>query len=571
MSVGAAPHRYLTTNSTVKATARMNERLVSYNGSCVSSTKDTHSPIHLPYPIMTTKKSSFSSSSVSSDTDGYYDSHATTTTTTNNNNNNYFNYNQNHNQPKSNRAEFQSIPIHQSILRHIEHIGVGLKPQKKRKKLLRRTNKAKQIVGGGGGSRPTRDSNNGRSSGILDSTDEETYFSVRRERWTRSSTPGNGAGMTDAGRRASLSSSALWLPPPPFSSFANRADPNSTYGSSDQTIRRLPVKILGSAGTVKDDMPRSSKGLPEIAIAGRSNVGKSTLLNALLYGNLYGDDDTSKKTKNTKAPKERKYERGKTPIGTKLAKGKKAIVSTKPGETKRITFYQLSSSSISSSYSEYDTETTMKQQERRRQPSKNPNTDTKTDHHHLNKTTTTQKLSLVIADLPGYGFAYTSESKQKEWASLMTCFLLHRGKSLKRILLLLDARHGFKNADFEFLDMLQRTTINDAAARDGYLLDSLDDDDHDVRRRRRQKRLKIDLPPIQIVLTKCDLVSQNDLARRVVQTRQQLSDILRREPSALPVMLVSAKAGIGFGNIRGRRARGGILELQRELAGLVPR
>lgn len=164
-----------------------------------------------------------------------------------------------------------------------------------------------------------------------------------------------------------------------------------------------------------------------------------------------------------------------------------------------------------------------------------------------------QKMSLVLADLPGYGFAYASESKKTEWADLMTRFILHRGKSLKRILLLLDARHGFKNADCEFLEMLQRTNVdNAAAAGEG-----------------RAKRRKMDLPPIQMVLTKCDLVSQEDLARRVVQTRQQLSELLWRETSALPVMLVSAKAGIGYGNINGGRAMGGILELQRELAGLV--
>ena len=55
--------------------------------------------------------------------------------------------------------------------------------------------------------------------------------------------------------------------------------------------------------------------------------------------------------------------------------------------------------------------------------------------------------------------------------------------------------------------------------------------------------------------------------------RQQLSDILRRETSALPVLLVSARAGVGFNNIRGGRqyrAKGGVLELQKELAALVP-
>jgi hypothetical protein len=71
---------------------------------------------------------------------------------------------------------------------------------------------------------------------------------------------------------------------------------------------------------------------------------------------------------------------------------------------------------------------------------------------------------------------------------------------------------------------------------------------------------KRELPPIQLVLTKCDLVHQTDLARRVVQVRQQLSDSLIRQPSALPVMLVSAQM----------EGQAGVLELQKELASLVP-
>ena len=82
--------------------------------------------------------------------------------------------------------------------------------------------------------------------------------------------------------------------------------------------------------------------------------------------------------------------------------------------------------------------------------------------------------------------------------------------------------------------------------------------------------MRRDLPPIQIILTKCDLVPQIDLACRVIQVREELSDILIREPSSLPVMLVSAKAGLGFNNIRRQRALGGVLELQRELSALVP-
>jgi len=70
---------------------------------------------------------------------------------------------------------------------------------------------------------------------------------------------------------------------------------------------------------------------------------------------------------------------------------------------------------------------------------------------------------------------------------------------------------------------------------------------------------KQELPPIQLVLTKCDLVRQEDLARRVVDVRKQLSDSLRRQPSALPIMLVSAQM----------EGQGGVLELQKELAALV--
>lgn len=55
----------------------------------------------------------------------------------------------------------------------------------------------------------------------------------------------------------------------------------------------------------------------------------------------------------------------------------------------------------------------------------------------------------------------------------------------------------------------------------------------------------------------------------IKETRQQLSETLRREPSQLPIMLVSARAGVGFNKIVDNRAQGGVLELQKELAGLA--
>ena len=48
-------------------------------------------------------------------------------------------------------------------------------------------------------------------------------------------------------------------------------------------------------------------------------------------------------------------------------------------------------------------------------------------------------------------------------------------------------------------------------------------------------------------------------------------EILRREPSTLPVMLMSARMGIGCGTIRRGRVKWGVLELKRELVGLMTR
>jgi GTP-binding protein len=180
-----------------------------------------------------------------------------------------------------------------------------------------------------------------------------------------------------------------------------------------------------------------------------------------------------------------------------------------------------------------------------------------------------ENVSLLLIDLPGYGFAYTSDERMNEWKDLMQHFLVERGHMLKRILLLVDARHGFKKADFDFLDTLQQSLVSSS---DTYYTNGGSSLDERVTEKSKRRVEIKSLPPIQVVLTKCDLVQQKDLARRVVQVKRQLSDSLVRESKgALPVMLVSAKAGLGYNNIRGSRARGGILELQRELASIAPR
>lgn len=108
--------------------------------------------------------------------------------------------------------------------------------------------------------------------------------------------------------------------------------------------------------------------MPEIAFVGRSNVGKSSLINAL----------TNRK---------------------KLAR-----TSNTPGRTRQINFFNLA------------------------------------DH-------------LLLADLPGYGYAKISKQERKAWRGLITTYLKKR-RNLKLLALLIDGRHGFKESDMQMVEML---------------------------------------------------------------------------------------------------------------------
>ena len=169
-----------------------------------------------------------------------------------------------------------------------------------------------------------------------------------------------------------------------------------------------------------------SERLPEIAFVGRSNVGKSSLLNAIT--------------------------------------GRKALarISRTPGRTRAINFFSVCD-------------------------------------------------RLMLVDLPGYGYAAVSQAETRRWREIVGFYLARRGV-LRRALLLIDARHGLKDADRLALDLLADHAVSAMA-----------------------------------VLTKADKV---DAAQCDAQAAT-VGAALMRHPSTYPLVVVtSAKTGHGIPALR---------------------
>jgi len=186
--------------------------------------------------------------------------------------------------------------------------------------------------------------------------------------------------------------------------------------------------FVSAAGSI-DSLP-SARGL-EVAFAGRSNVGKSSLINALT--------------------------------------GRKALARTSntPGRTQELVFFGGSS-------------------------------------------------PLVLVDLPGYGYAAAAKGKIAAWTRLIHDYL--RGRAvLGRVYVLIDARHGLKTTDEAILDTLGKAAVSH-----------------------------------QVVLTKCDQVSDAELAGRVEATEAAV----RKRPAAFPQLVAtSSRTGAGIPQLRAAIAR----------------
>ena len=62
--------------------------------------------------------------------------------------------------------------------------------------------------------------------------------------------------------------------------------------------------------------------------------------------------------------------------------------------------------------------------------------------------------------MPGFGFAYMTQEDLLRTQEITKSYLTKRGNNLKRVLLLLDARHGLKIGDEKFFRELFATTIS---------------------------------------------------------------------------------------------------------------
>lgn len=115
---------------------------------------------------------------------------------------------------------------------------------------------------------------------------------------------------------------------------------------------------------------------------------------------------------------------------------------------------------------------------------------------------------LALVDMPGYGFAKAPKVQVEQWTKLVFDYLRGRA-TLKRVFVLIDARHGIKKNDEEVMALLDKAAVS-----------------------------------YQVVLTKADKIKPPAVARLEAETLQAL----KRHPAAYPEIIATSsekKTGLG--------------------------
>jgi len=127
-----------------------------------------------------------------------------------------------------------------------------------------------------------------------------------------------------------------------------------------------------------------------------------------------------------------------------------------------------------------------------------------------------ENAGLRLVDMPGYGYASAPKAKVASWTALIHKFLQGRG-NLARVYLLIDARHGLKEADLEVLNTLDKSAVS-----------------------------------YQVVLTKKDQVKPAELEAR----RAAIAVALATHPAAFPeILATSSRSGDGLSELRAAMVR----------------
>src|SRR6476469_6429189 len=71
----------------------------------------------------------------------------------------------------------------------------------------------------------------------------------------------------------------------------------------------------------------------------------------------------------------------------------------------------------------------------------------------------TADTGFTLVDMPGYGYAAAAKSKIAAWTELIHAYLLGR-KTLARVYVLIDARHGLKDTDEPTLKALGQAAVS---------------------------------------------------------------------------------------------------------------
>lgn len=116
-----------------------------------------------------------------------------------------------------------------------------------------------------------------------------------------------------------------------------------------------------------------------------------------------------------------------------------------------------------------------------------------------------------LVDLPGYGFANAPLAVVQKWQKLLKSYLSGR-PTLRRVFVLIDARHGAKAVDEEIMGLLDKSAVT-----------------------------------FQVVMTKADKVSNAELAKSLEITRASLA----KHPAAFPeIVLTSSEKSEGIETLR---------------------